>query len=73
MIGHQGPCKTASPTVGQNRSQPPNKISVINSNPKNVLPFDPPYDDVMQRPGRIQSGFAWHESSITGNMESVKQ
>ncbi len=47
------------------KSAPLNKISVIGITPKNGPPFDPSYDDVMQRSGRIQSGFTWHGSSIT--------
>jgi hypothetical protein len=49
IIGHQGPSKTARPTVAQNTREPLQKIIAIGVLPEYLPALDPSNDNVMQR------------------------
>jgi hypothetical protein len=60
MIGYQGPGVTCYLAVGDYSGQALDKVIAVDVAGKYLTPFDPTADDMVQRSGRVDSGFSWH-------------
>jgi hypothetical protein len=65
MVWHQSPGKTWRTGLGQNNSQPFQKIVPVIVIVKYLSALYAPDNNVMQGAGRVYAGFSWHDLLIT--------
>lgn len=64
MVGHQGPGITRCRGIGQNMTQTLKKVLMVLRIFKYDPALDSPDDNMVQGPGRIYAGLAWHSLII---------
>jgi len=68
MVGYQRPRKTSGLGLLNNCPKPLQKVVPVCVVFKNIRPFNPADNDVMQGSWRIYSGLPWHDKQIASRI-----
>ena len=64
MIGKQGPGVDREPRHSHEGGQADHEVPAIPVIAEDGGPLDPPHHHMVEGPGRIQAGLAWHAGSV---------